>query len=253
MNVISKWFPKKDLFFSYDDSKDFYLSQWQADDTIKLSYIVYRLCNLSYFYTIVYFTERITSNLSWTIKIHIFLYYTYWSFMLSSMTSFMYLLVTIMHLFKKNPISKMIKVTFFLSALSFDSTLSACIGYWTFVYWYQGETLRIVSCIMHLWNPIMLLMDFVIVRVPARFAHVIYSLSLMVVYVVFTLVYYLCGGRNVTGKHYLYKMMDYQKPSILMGGMVLMAIYIVLVRFISVGLYRLRIVVFTKVFARRHV
>lgn len=174
--------------------------------------------------------------------------------MLASMTSFMYLFVTIMHLFKKNPESRLIKVLFFLSALSLDSTLSACIGYWTLVYWYQGETLRIGSYIMHLWNPIMLLMDFVIVRVPARFAHVIYSVSLMVVYVVFTLAYYLCGGRSViTGKQYLYKMMDYQKPSILIGGMVVMAIYIVLVRFISVGLYRLRIVVFRKVFSIRHV
>lgn len=253
MSVISKWFPKKDLMFSYDDPKDFYLSQWQADDTIKLSYIVYRLCNFSYFYTILYFTERITSNVPWTIKIHIFYYYTGWSLILASMVSFMYLLVTVVHLFKKNSKSLLIKVLFFLSALSFDCTLSVSIGYWTLVYWYQGETLRIGSCIMHLWNGIILLMDFMIVRTPARFAHVIYSLSLMAIYVVFTFVYYLCGGRSVSGQHYLYKMVDYQKPGILIGGIFVMAIYIVMVRFISIGLYRLRIIVFTKVCGTRNI
>lgn len=249
MNVISKWFPKKDLIFSYDDPKDFYISQWQTDDTIKLSYIVYRLCNFSYFYAILYFTERITSNVPWTTKIRILLYYTYWGFILTLVASFMFLLASVVHLFKKNPKSLLIKVVFFLSALSFDCTLSASIGYWTLVYVYQDATLDFGSCVMHLWNGIMLLVDFMIARIPARFAHVIYSLFLMVVYVIFTFLYYLCGGRSDTGKHYLYKMMDYQKPAILIGGIVAMAMYIVLIRLILIGLYRLRVIVYTKVFA----
>ncbi|XP_048517010.1 protein rolling stone-like [Dendroctonus ponderosae] len=261
MNLFIAWFNKEDLCYNYRNPLDFYLPQWQTSEKLDLSFLVYRLFNTGYFYTIFYFSERATWNVPHNIKVCVFLYYTYWSFLISTLTSLVFLIVSVLRMCeelsqenneeqsdKKTNLPIWFKLQYALSALNFDATITTSCGFWTLVYFYQNKSFHLGSCILHLWNTIILLIDFMIVRVPVRLSHGIYSVLLTIVYFIFTFFYYISGGKSLTGQHYLYKMLDYQNPGLVCAGIVAVMTYVVLARLLAYGLFKLRVRIFTIIF-----
>lgn len=261
MDKFSTWFNKEDLYFNYPIPLDFYLPQWQTSEKLTLSFFVYRLFNTGYFYTTLYFFERATWNIPHNIKAYVFLYYTYWSFFISTLTSLVFLIASIVRLCeelsqennheqsnKETNFPIWFKLQYALSAINFDAAITTSCGFWTLVYFYQNKSFNLGSCILHLWNTIILLTDFMIVRVPVRLSHGIYSVLLTIVYFIFTLFYYVSGGKSLTGQHYLYKMLDYQNLGLLCAGIVAVVTYVLFARLLAYELFKLRVRIYTVIF-----
>lgn len=84
-----------------------------------------------------------------------------------------------------------------------------------------------ISFITHALNTIFMLTDFMIVALPLRLLHVLHTILLAIVYVVFTLIYHVCGGTDEFGNPYVYPILDWHNPRaclITFGGVLFMII-----------------------------
>lgn len=59
---------------------------------------------------------------------------------------------------------------------------------------YKGEKLVLDDILIHVTNFLVLFVDLFVVKHPSKFSNFIYIIKVEVTYMVFTLVYQLCGG-----------------------------------------------------------
>jgi hypothetical protein len=93
------------------------------------------------------------------------------------------------------------------------------------------ETIEVISLHVHLILGILILVDIFLSRVPWQFLHLFYSLSYMVIFIVFTGIYYAAGGTDQYGNPYIYSAFDYgENPATAAGFCVILLV-------VPVGLY----------------
>ncbi|XP_046603859.1 protein rolling stone-like [Neodiprion virginianus] len=128
------------------------------------------------------------------------------------------------------------------------SSLAICvtITYWGAIYDPRIHAKDPLNFMLHLFNTILMLVDLLVVGVPLRFEHVWWALACVVLYVIFTIFYYLAGGLDKHGYHYIYKILDWEQPGrttlVCLGGFA----FLVIVHCILCSLARLRVYVRAK-------
>ncbi|KAH9524680.1 hypothetical protein Btru_027520 [Bulinus truncatus] len=100
-----------------------------------------------------------------------------------------------------------IALQWLLQNISNVSSVMVTIMFWTVVY--TGNTQTFVSINSHILNSILVLVDIMISRAPVRIQHVYMPLVYNLIYVLFTMIYWLAGGTNQKGEPYIYKILDY--------------------------------------------
>ena len=108
--------------------------------------------------------------------------------------------------------------------------------------------LRAFTIIYHGFNTIAMLADTMLTSMPVRLFHVIYSMLLGVVYVLFTVIYWAAGGTDPFGRPYIYPQTDYTGRPVLssVSQVCLLFIGLPLCQLLTFGFYCLRGCIKTK-------
>lgn len=82
------------------------------------------------------------------------------------------------------------------------------ITYWSAVY--SGVEIDGLIVNQHILGPAFMLIEVIMSNIPIRLLHFIYSHIFSSIYVLFTVTYWAAGGVNEDGKHYIYKVLNYE-------------------------------------------
>ena len=83
-----------------------------------------------------------------------------------------------------------------------------------------------LSIFEHGINSVVLMVDLFVAVRPYRLLHVFQPIAILVMYAVFSVIYWAAGGVDYEGNHYIYDILDWDKPDsaliFLAGGLVAM-------------------------------
>ena len=100
------------------------------------------------------------------------------------------------------------KFLWLLYIISANGGLLVTAGYWT-VLFEEDEPVDANNITKHALNSVFMLIDTFLSSIPVRLFHFIYPLLYIIIYLGFTVVYWVLGGTNIQGERYIYKLLDY--------------------------------------------
>ena len=104
------------------------------------------------------------------------------------------------------------RINFALRTIALVATCMVFLLYWTLEYPQIGST-NYIDTQLHAMNFFIMLLDLTFCRVPFFLKHCWMPLIYLIVYLIFSLVYYLAGGINpLDGSRNIYPVLDYSKP-----------------------------------------
>lgn len=104
------------------------------------------------------------------------------------------------------------RLYWFLYVVTTNLAIGVTLCYWVAVYNPEIHQLDPLNIMMHVCNSLLMLVDFVVTSIPFRLRNFWWCLSIAVFYVIFTAIYYVAGGLDKHGYHYIYKILDWKRP-----------------------------------------
>lgn len=98
-----------------------------------------------------------------------------------------------------------------------------------------------MSQLKHTLNTVYVLVDMFVNAIPIRIMHLVYPLSLGILYAIFNAVYFINDGVGPNGRHYAYYVLDWRYP---LGSSItcfLGLILCIIVQILLYGIYRSRL------------
>jgi hypothetical protein len=122
------------------------------------------------------------------------------------------------------------------------------IAYWTMVYNPRDFVVDAENIMEHILAMVLLVIDIFVAGHPIRLKRFYYIDIILLIYAVFSYIYYLLGGTGEHGTHYIYTILDWEKPgpTFIFAG--ISAIAGPIFHVIMWGLYKLRVLLFEKYF-----
>lgn len=124
-----------------------------------------------------------------------------------------------------------------------SAILISCL-YWGLLFPSQGFAQDIgLDISTHLINTVFIILEVILSSIPIHFLHIVYSWCFIIVYMVFTVIYWAAGGTNpFNQKPYIYSYIDYESSPGLAVGLFIACVLVgaPLVQLILYGLYKLR-------------
>uniref|UniRef100_A0A6P4EU15 Protein rolling stone n=1 Tax=Drosophila rhopaloa TaxID=1041015 RepID=A0A6P4EU15_DRORH len=233
----------------HDSPQDFLRSQWQSKPK-SFYFLTYRWLLGAFFGTgvIRYTTQYYHHG-------YCFIYLTNLGFILGGLTSLTgAILVSVYHCKPETwvPPSFWIKTYWACYWTNLSLACMIALTYWTTIYpddrvlTNPARVSTLYNIWTHLLPPILFTADHFVVAQPARLMHFVYPLAFLFSYGVFTLIFYLLGGRNINGKHYIYPFLNYKKPRLICGTVAGLSLLMVSLCTLQYALYRLRIFIARK-------
>lgn len=110
--------------------------------------------------------------------------------------------------------SRLIKFYWLVHGASLALALVITTVYWIFLHGKMDKPMLypVMSFITHCLNSVFMLVDFWLVAFPVRLLHIIYWMLLPIFFYIFTVIYYLAGGTDEYGHHYVYPILDWTNP-----------------------------------------
>ncbi|XP_031833894.1 protein rolling stone isoform X2 [Nomia melanderi] len=124
------------------------------------------------------------------------------------------------------------KVYWFLFVVTMNTALCVSITYWCGVYDPKIHHLDPLNYMLHVCNSILMIIDFVVTSIPFKLKNFWWCLTIVFLYVTFSLIYYLAGGLDRNGHHYIYKILDWKKPLQTTWVCIVEAVFTIVVHFI---------------------
>ncbi|XP_055321317.1 protein rolling stone-like [Sitodiplosis mosellana] len=114
---------------------------------------------------------------------------------------------------------------------------------WHFHTDYQAYIKRIdtANILSHAMNSVIMFIDILIVAYPMRLYHIIQPLCFAACYGVFSYIYYVCGGVNEFGNHFIYPVLNWETPEKALTTTVGIFILLVIVHMALFCVYKLRV------------
>ena len=120
------------------------------------------------------------------------------------------------------------KVYWFLYTTTCTLAIGVTVSYWVAVHDPKIHHVDALNIMLHVCNSLLMIIDLAIMNVPLRMRHFWWCLTIVTVYITFTLIYYYAGGTDKRGLTYIYKVLDWQKPGIAflvcLGGLLFLVI-----------------------------
>lgn len=105
-----------------------------------------------------------------------------------------------------------VRVTWVLFGMVPTVSLTILLLFWTLVY-NPAKKLEALSVVMHGFNYLLVLLDFLVFHQPFYLTHIFIPVLLGVAYAVFSLLYFLGGGLDPTGQPFIYAVLDWRKAA----------------------------------------
>ncbi|CAG0922770.1 unnamed protein product, partial [Notodromas monacha] len=141
----------------------------------------------------------------WGIRYSI-IYFTIWSFILIMVDSFLKAGLTLWYTFgemeSEAELTFAMKISWLLTNVTHASAIIVTATYWPLIY--DDSVIEGTNFVVHGTNSIYVLSEIFLNRRPVLMGHVIYPMMYFIVFLVFSLVYYLCGGTDAAGNPYIY-------------------------------------------------
>ncbi|ALC39691.1 CG4480 [Drosophila busckii] len=225
--------------------EDFHRSQWQKEATSRW-FLIYRWAMA------LFFIIGLVSYMShYFLEGHWFLYLTHWGFFLCSITSLSAaIFVTIYHFNPDKMVTRHCLIRCYWVCYWTNLIISHVISitYWIFVFPTQKMETDLPKWLVMGFNvlvhgvPVVLFtVDHMLVAHPTRLLHFVYPMGFGWLYGAFAYVYYLCGGVDITGKVYLYAILDFRQPGEAVLMIVYLSILLIFCHVLQYGVYRLRV------------
>lgn len=138
------------------------------------------------------------------------------------------------------------KIFWFVYTIAANDGLMLSIGYWLVIY--DGSAIDISNVTKHGLNAFMMLIETVISSVPVRLYHTTYAVIFSILYIVFTVLYWVGGGTDTRGRPYIYKALDWGNVNTTITITLPFFLIIVtpLLQLLFYGLYKIRFWLETK-------
>jgi len=116
----------------------------------------------------------------------------------------------------------------FLYIVTTNMTIGVTVCYWFTVYNPEIHQMDPLNIMMHICNSLLMLIDLFVASIPFRLQNFWWCLSIALLYIIFTAIYYVAGGLDKHGYHYIYKVIDWKKPMrtslVCIGGFTLLTV-----------------------------
>ncbi|XP_037897512.1 protein rolling stone-like isoform X1 [Glossina fuscipes] len=215
-------FQVRNFGFNHNRVDQFYRSQWQSGER-SWFYLIYRwiwmLCFAAVF--LVCLSLQYSDG-------KYFIFMTNWGVILGLLTQFVAAVLVTRWQFNINslrsnicemgtqgsPTTPLVKVYWLLHGVTMSVSLVITTVYWSILHGKMNKPMRfpVLSFVTHCLNSVFMLVDFLMVGFPVRVLHTVYAMLLPIIYFSFTIVYFLCGGVDEYGNHYVYPILDWTSP-----------------------------------------
>ncbi|XP_063704956.1 protein rolling stone-like [Culicoides brevitarsis] len=242
--------------FDHHSPDEFVKSQWQ-DCTKSNIFLLYRWAIAIFFISIVTYSLYAHINIYHHAIGYYFIYLTDIGIILCMLCTLLgAILATIWHFhladqdMKTSEMPTIFKIYWITHNTSFILSLLITLMYWTVIHTPE-KALDLTNFFTHLCNSVFMLIDFVVVAHPVRIMHVAWPLLALVIYGIFTLIYYLAGGVDPEGNPYIYEVIDWSRLDVVLPVMCVIVIFIVFLHTVVFWMYRLRVYIFNKYFTKK--
>uniref|UniRef100_A0A336MIU4 CSON012951 protein n=1 Tax=Culicoides sonorensis TaxID=179676 RepID=A0A336MIU4_CULSO len=244
--------------FDHHTPNEFVRSQWQ-DCSKSNIFLIYRWLLACFFTSVVIYSIYAHINIYNNPFGYYFIYLTNLGIILCMICTLLgAILVTIWHFHladKANDNIEMpliFKIYWSIHNTSMILSLLITLVYWTVIHTPE-KPLDVTNFFTHACNSIFMFIDFIIVAHPIRLMHVIWPLLAGLVYGLFTLIYYLAGGVDPEGNKWIYEVLDWSKPGVVMIVVAGIIVVILILHTIMFWIYRLRVYLYKKFFVKNEI
>ena len=132
------------------------------------------------------------------------------------------------------------KFLWFIYVISATGGLFITTGYWSALI--GSDPIDANNITKHALNSVFMVIDTCLSSIPIRLLHSLYVLLYFLIYIAFSVFYWLAGGTNVEGKPYIYGGLNYDDFSPTRGGLLVVFLLLVLplLHLILFGITKLR-------------
>ena len=99
------------------------------------------------------------------------------------------------------------KIFWVIYVISATAGIWITAGYWTILF--ENDTVDANNITKHALNSVFMVIDTFLSSIPIRLFHWVYALLYLVIYILFSVFYWLAGGTNNQGKPYIYSALNY--------------------------------------------
>jgi len=132
------------------------------------------------------------------------------------------------------------KLLWFLYVISATAGVWITAGYWTVLV--GDDPIDANNITKHALNSVFMVIDTCLSSIPIRLYHSIYPLLYLVIYIVFSVIYWLLDGTNIQGEPFIYEALNYSDFDPTIGGLLVVFLLVVLpiLHLILFGITKLR-------------
>uniref|UniRef100_A0A0K8TRE5 Putative conserved plasma membrane protein n=1 Tax=Tabanus bromius TaxID=304241 RepID=A0A0K8TRE5_TABBR len=248
LHSFTKEFKRDNCGFSHSPPDDLVKSQWQKR-TSSIFYVIYRWI-LALFFTGATITAIVNSK-TW----HFIIYLTNWGILLCFFTCMLgAILVTIWHFHpeysdrvaESKEMPSVFKVYWGMHNTTLSVSIVITIVYWSILY--NGKEVSATNLLTHAFNSVFMFIDLWIVAYPTRLLHTCFPIALGITYTIFSAIYWACGGTDPVGNHYIYNVLDWEKPGNAIVTVVGVMILCCFIYFCIFVIYKIRVFIYKRFF-----
>ena len=118
------------------------------------------------------------------------------------------------------------KFFWFIYVIAATAGLLVTAGYWTVLA--GDDPVDANNITKHALNSVFMVVDTSLSAIPVRLLHFLYALLYLLIYVVFSFIYWFLGGTDNQGNTYIYKSLDYDNFEPTIGGLMVVFLLVVL-------------------------
>ena len=116
------------------------------------------------------------------------------------------------------------KFLWFIHVIAATTALFITAGYWKIM---RGDDpVDANNITKHALNSVFMVIDTSLSAIPVRLLHYLYALLYILIYLAFTVIYWLLGGTNNQGNPYIYEMLDYDNFKPIVGGLIVVSLLV---------------------------
>lgn len=132
------------------------------------------------------------------------------------------------------------ELLWFLYVISATAGVWITAGYWTVLV--GDDPIDANNITKHALNSVFMVFDTCLSAIPIRLFHSIYPFLYLVIYIVFSIIYWLLGGTNIQGDPFIYEALNYNDFDPTIGGLLAVFLLVVLpiLHLILFGITKLR-------------
>lgn len=99
-----------------------------------------------------------------------------------------------------------------LYVITTNLAIGVTVCYWLAVYNPIDHQVDPLNIMMHVCNSVLMLIDLFVTNIPFRLRNFWWCLPIVLFYIIFSVIYYVAGGLDKYGHHYIYKILDWKIP-----------------------------------------